>query len=113
MIRITNLLDLWKCERIPDYIAKSMEEQLIRLCREWLTYDIGSFGAFYYIEDRSDLDRYREIGMTERIESAEPECLDGILSDDNEVCFQICHIISDDFAVYIFCKEKYLSRPLP
>ena len=108
MIRITNLLDLWKCDRIPEYIAESMEKQLMKLCREWLTYDIGSFGAFYYMESKSDLDRYKEIGLTERVETAEPEWISVLVGKESERCVQTCHIISDDFAVYIFFDESYL-----
>ena len=108
MIKITNLLDLWKSKEIPDYIAKSMEKQLLELCCDWLTYDIGSFGAFYYMESKSDLDRYREIGLTERVETAEPEWISVLVSKESERCVQTCHIISDDFAVYVFFDESYL-----
>ncbi len=109
MIRITNLLDLWKCDKIPQYIADSMEEQLLKLCKEWLTYDIESFGAFFFVENKNDLDNYRDIGMTERIETAEPEWITTLSGEKEERCFQICHIIDDGFAVYIFCEEENIS----
>ena len=67
MIRITKLTDIWKARTIPQYIAK----QLLKFCREWLTDDIDSFGVFFFAEDKNDLDNYREIGLTERIETAE------------------------------------------
>ncbi len=111
MVKITNLLDLWKSNKIPKYIADSMEEQLLKLCKEWLTYDIGSFGAFFYIEDKSDLDRYRETGMTERIETAEPEFVSMLKDDNGEICYQSCHIIDDGYAIYVFCEHKIL-KPL-
>ncbi|MGN0612633.1 MAG: hypothetical protein ACI4JB_01910 [Porcipelethomonas sp.] len=44
-------------------------------CCKWLTEGIVSFGALFYIEDVSCLDRYEENGMTERTEDAEPEFL--------------------------------------
>lgn len=109
MIKITKLTDIWKAETIPEYISRSMEKQLLKLCKEWLTDDIGSFGAFFFVESKSDLDNYAETGMTERIETAEPEWITIVQSESRENCFQICHIISDSFAVYIFCKEKYIS----
>ena len=37
MIRITKLTDIWKARTIPKYIADSMDKQLLKLCRDWLT----------------------------------------------------------------------------
>ena len=113
MVRITNLLDLWKSDRIPQYIADSMEKQLLKLCKEWLTYDIGSFGAFFFVENKNDLDNYRDTGMTERIETAEPEWITMILGENGEKCHQLCHIIDDSFAVYVFCEEENFSGLVP
>lgn len=113
MIKITKLTDIWKAETIPGYIANSMEKQLLKLCREWLTEDIGSFGAFFFVENKSDLDNYRETGLTERIETAEPEWITILKSASEEKCFQTCYIISDSFAVYVFCEEKYISGFTP
>lgn len=105
MVRITNLLDIWRCKEIPKYIADSMETQLIKLCKEWLVSDIGSFGAFFYIENADDLDNYKETGLTERIETAEPEWITMLVDDNDNKCYQICHIIDDGFAIYIFVEE--------
>ena len=113
MIRITNLLDLWKYDRMPKYIADSMEKQLIELCREWLVNDIGSFGAFYYVEDTNDLNNYRDTGMTERIETTEPEWITVLFDESGDKCYQMCHIIDDGFAIYVFCEEKNFSGLTP
>lgn len=113
MIRITNLLDLWKCDRIPQYIANGMEMQMINLCKEWLVNDIGSFGAFYYVEDTNDLDNYRDTGMTERIENADPEFITMLFDESGEKCFQLCYIIDDGFAIYVFCKDKNFLGLIP
>lgn len=113
MIRITKLTDIWKSKTIPQYIADSMEKQLLKLCREWLTDDIDSFGAFFFAEDKNDLDNYREIGLTERIETAEPEWLTIISGDITEKCYQLCYIIDDGFAIYVFCEVKNFSALSP
>lgn len=109
MIRITTLLEMWKCDKIPQYIANSMETQLLKLCKEWLTYNIESFGAFFFVENKSDLDNYRITGMTERIETAEPEWITIILGENEEKCYQMCYIINDSLAIYVFCEEKNFS----
>ena len=109
MIKITRLSDIWKAANIPRYIAVSMEEQLFALCREWQTEDIADFGAFWFVESKEDLDNYRITGMTERIETATPEWITVLVSSSGERCQQVCHIIDESLAIYVFCEEKFLS----
>lgn len=113
MMKITTLTDIWKAENIPRYIADSMEQQMLKLCRDYLTLDISAFGAFFYIENVSDLDRYTETGMTERIEDAEPEFVE-VLKDaeTKKCCYQTCHVIHTDYAIYVFCEYDTVKANL-
>jgi len=113
MKKFTTLTDIWKAGNIPRYIADSMEQQMLRLCRDYLTLDISAFGAFFYIEDVSDLDRYAETGMSERIEDAEPEFVE-VLKDaeTKKRCYQTCHVIHTDYAIYVFCEYDTVKANL-
>ncbi len=113
MIKITKLTDIWESEKIPKYIAESMEKLMLKICKDYLTLDISSFGAFYFIENVNDLDRYAETGMTERIEDAEPELFDVIADKNNDnCCFHTCYVIDTDYAIYVFCEYDTVKATL-
>lgn len=110
MVRIIRFTDIWKADNIPKYIADVMEHELLTLCKEYLVDSIESFGAFYYMESADDYDCYRETGMTERIEHAEPEFIKMFHGSKEELCFQSCHLINDEFAIYVFCEHKVIME---
>ena len=108
MLKFTKLTDIWNAESVPKYIRDSMEEQMFNLCKEYLVDEITEFGAFFFVENEADLDNYRETGMVVRIEEDEPEFVKFLKDENNELYYQTCHIVSDDYAIYVFCKESQI-----
>ena len=109
MLKFTKLTDIWNAESVPKYIRDSMEEQMFNLCKEYLVDEITEFGAFFFVENEADLDNYRETGMVVRIEEDEPEFVKFLKDDSGNICYQSCHIVSDDYGVYIFREVSNIT----
>ncbi len=110
MKKITTFTNIWEIKNIPQYIADSMYKQMLKLCKDYLTLDISTFGAFFYVENKSDLDNYIETGITERIEDAEPEWINIFSSPDKtKNCMQGCYLLHTNYAIYIFCETDTIK----
>ncbi len=111
MIKIQKLTDIWKSENIPKYICTEMELQLLQICKENILDDISSIGVFFFVESKQDLDNYRQMGMTERIEDASPDFIKRFKDNNTpNVCIQGRYALNDNYVISVFCEEEFLKN---
>lgn len=77
--------------------------------------DIKEFGAFFFLSDEEDFERYKETGLSQPFDKATPEFTEVITIKTNheEISFiHCCFLFDNDYGISVFFEPDLMTESI-
>ena len=110
MIKITNLKDIEKIDdtKISPYLKALTEHILFEYEEICSSESIEKFGAIFFIENTSDFDLYKEMGLSAPLSEKRFEYIDEIRDD----YYNGLIILDNDRCINLIGRKEYFNKLL-
>ena len=112
MVKIEKESDMELLNSSHYLIKKYLQNQFNIICKNYDCTDLNEVGAIFYLRNKSDLKRYREIGLSMPYDEAVYETSDLITLNDRAAkitIFQAIYLLNNDMAVTVIFDMNILD----
>lgn len=94
-------------------IKKYLLNQFNLICKNYDCTDLKQVGAIFYLQDKTDLDRHKEIGLLLSFDMAIYETSDLFTLEDSKskiTIFQVVYLLNNDMAITVIFDISILDN---
>ena len=111
-IKIEKRSDFEKLKSKNPLIIKYLKDYLEFFLTKYECSSISEFGAFYLLEDKSDLQNYSKMGLSQPINESVYEFTDFLTIQNSTSQIKLlhsCFLLNNDYAISVFIPDEVLD----
>lgn len=114
MIKVEKISDIEELnkENINSLFAVYIQQYLQFFLNEYHCQNMSQFGAFYILNDKTDICKYKEMGLQKPIEESLSEFTEELIIKNSIEEIKIlhsCFVLNDSYAISVFVQRGLLD----